>query len=173
MTEANVFRFKFSQELMNEIEYFSKLHSLDDRKTYKEEWKKWTETTEINELILSESERLTRLGCNENIDAKMFRSSRYYYRNKKNDENKKRATFVRSSVNVRKDFINEMRNFISKNLSDSPKKCLINFNENKKDLVDNEINYLVENGFDTNDASNKIKKTFKNQHYQLSHSSSS
>lgn len=169
--QSQVFRFKFNEELTDNINYFSKLHQHDDRKTYKEEWKKWCETPEMVAIIMSETERLNRLGYTENINDKMYRSSRYYYR-KKNEQVKERATFVRSSYNVSKEFITLMKNYIeNEKLSSnfSPKNAYNNFIEINKELYDNEIQNLTTNGFSNEDALLKIKKTFKNQHYQSIH----
>jgi hypothetical protein len=169
--QSQVFRFKFNNELTENIDYFSKLHQHDDRKTYKEAWKKWSETPEMVAIIMSETERLNRLGYTENINDKMYRSSRYYYR-KKNDQVKERATFVRSSHNVSKDFIILMKNYIeNEKLSNgfSPKNAYNNFLEVNKEFYESEIENLTTNGFSNEDAILKIKKTFKNQHYQSIH----
>ena len=169
--QSQVFRFKFNSELTDKIDYFSKLHQHDERTTYKEEWKKWTETPEMLDIMMSESERLYRLGYTENINNKMYRSSRYYFRKKK-DEVKERATFVRSSYNVSKDFITLMKNYIENeklSINFSPKTAYINFIDINKDNYETEIQNLTTNGFSNQDAIIKIKKTFKNQHYQSIH----
>jgi hypothetical protein len=169
--QSQVFRFKFNLELTDQIDYFSKLHQHDDRQTYKDEWKKWSETPEMLEIILSETERLNRLGYNENINDKMYRSSRYYFRKKSNEVNT-RATFVRSTYNVSKEFITKMKNYIeNEKLSSnfSPKTAYINFIERNKDDYQTEIHNLVTNDYSNSDAILKIKKTFKNQHYQSIH----
>jgi hypothetical protein len=169
--QSQVFRFKFNNELTENIDYFSKLHQHDDRTTYKEQWKIWSETPEMVEIIMSETERLNRLGYTENINDKMYRSSRYYYR-KKNDQLKERATFVRSSHNVSKEFITLMKIYIeNEKLSSgfSPKNAYNNFVETNNEIYENEIQNLTTNGFSNEDAVLKIKKTFKNQHYQSIH----
>uniref|UniRef100_A0A6C0BRK5 Uncharacterized protein n=1 Tax=viral metagenome TaxID=1070528 RepID=A0A6C0BRK5_9ZZZZ len=169
--QSQIFRFKFNSELLDKIEYFSKLHEHDDRKTYKEEWKKWVDTDEMSEIITAETERLNRLGYYENINNKMYRSSRYYFR-KKNNDVKPRASFVRSSYNVSKEFISKMKTYIeNEKLSKgfSPNHAYINFIEINNDEYQNEIQNLINNGFSNEDAIHKIKKTFKNQHYQTLH----
>ena len=59
----------------------------------------------------------------------MYRSSRYYFR-KKTDQVKERATFVRSSYNVSKEFITLMKDYIENeklSINFSPKTAYTNF----------------------------------------------
>ena len=37
----NIFRYKFSEDFMQELAIFSKIHQYDDRHTFKEAWDKW------------------------------------------------------------------------------------------------------------------------------------
>ena len=168
--QQNVFRYKFSNDLIEKIDYFSKLHALDDRKTYKEEWNKWILTKEMYEIIDVETQRLSRLGYVDNINDKMFRSSRYYFRKKKDTDNKTRATFVRSKVNVSKDFMDKMKEFIEAKKSDSkfsPKNGYNDYIIQNNSEYNKEIENLMQNGFESNDAILKVKKTFKNQYFQI------
>ena len=174
--QPQVFRFKFSNELMSEISYFSKLHSHDDRKTYQEEWKKWFETNDILELVNSELERLSRLGYEnptiDNINNKMYRSSRFYFR-KKSSVEKVRAKCIRSLHNVSKNFIENIQKFIeNEKLSQgfSPKIGYEKFISEHSEMYNSEIENLVLNGgYLKDDAIIKIKKTYKNKHYQSIH----
>ena len=75
-------RFEFSDELMNELEMFSKIHQFDDRKVFKDAWKEWTQKERIHHLILLESNRLESAGYNGDVLKKMFESARYYFRKK-------------------------------------------------------------------------------------------
>ena len=167
--QQNVFRYKFSSDLVEKINYFSKLHALDDRKTYKEEWNKWVQTKEMFEIIDAETERLSRLGYRDDINDKMYRSSRYYFRKKKDNDNKTRATFVRSKVNVSKEFVDKMKELIESKKSDSnfsPKNGYQEF-INNNNQYNEEVQNLMQNGFSSEDAVLKVKKTFKNQYFQI------
>ena len=87
-TESQIFRFKFSDEFIGQLTPFAKLHQHSDRNTYKEEWQRWVENND--EIILNETTRLTELGYNGNITDKMYKSGRYYFRNKKEQQPRKR-----------------------------------------------------------------------------------
>jgi len=75
-------RFIYSDDFSKEIEYFSKLHQYDDRKTFKEMWLKWIEEEPIKGLINEEMERCAKNGYKGDIMDKMYKSARYYYRKK-------------------------------------------------------------------------------------------
>jgi hypothetical protein len=80
---STIFRFKFTENFMEELSNFSKIHQYDHRKDFKEAWVKWA--AENEELVTKEVERLVALGYpNEEdiVDDKMFKSARYYFRKK-------------------------------------------------------------------------------------------
>lgn len=76
------YRYKFTDELMTEIESFAKIHQFDDRKSFKEAWVKWIDEAEIAILIQNNVDRLLQNGYVGNIMYKMFHSARFYYRKK-------------------------------------------------------------------------------------------
>jgi hypothetical protein len=80
-----VYRFKFQNTLVSEIEYFAKVHQYDDRNTFKESWAKWIEEEETKNMIQSEIQYLKQQGYEGDILQKMFKSARYYFRTKPND----------------------------------------------------------------------------------------
>jgi len=82
--EPNVktFRFEFGKEFIAELSRFSKVHQFDERRTYKEEWQKWKMIREIDEVITKEIRRLEESGYKGDIEDKMFKSGRYYFRKK-------------------------------------------------------------------------------------------
>lgn len=80
--QFRIYRYEFSKEFMDELYHFSKIHQYDDRHTYKEEWDKWINTN--YELIKNEKLRLINLGYKGDIENKMFKSGRYYFRKKEN-----------------------------------------------------------------------------------------
>jgi hypothetical protein len=75
-------RFKFSNDIMEQISIFAKIHEYDDRQTFKDEWTEWLNNTVINDLITKEIERIELLGFTGDILDKMYKSARYYYRKK-------------------------------------------------------------------------------------------
>lgn len=77
---ALIYRFKFTEEFMQELYTFSKIHQYDDRTDFKEAWIVWM--NDQNELISSEQERMISLGYHGDILEKMYKSARYYFRKK-------------------------------------------------------------------------------------------
>ncbi len=61
---------------------FTEVHRYDDRKTYKAAWAAWLAHDEIAAILKSEVERLTDLGYNGDVADKLFKSVRYYFRQK-------------------------------------------------------------------------------------------
>ena len=79
---ARVLRFEFSDALVEHVAAFAKLHKYDDRKTYKEAWTAWLANDEIAALLKADVKRLTDLGYKGDIVDKLFKSGRYYFRQK-------------------------------------------------------------------------------------------
>jgi len=79
-------RFKYSDDFTKEMEYFSKIHQYDDRRIFKEEWKKWIEEEPIKKMIEQEMEVIRSNGYKGDIMDKMYKSARYYYRKKNKKE---------------------------------------------------------------------------------------
>ena len=75
-------RYEFSEPAMMELQYFTQVHKYDERKAFKEAWKKWIQTEDIAKMIATETERLTSEGFTGDIEAKMFTAVRYYFRKK-------------------------------------------------------------------------------------------
>jgi hypothetical protein len=76
------FRFEFSKPFIQELSRFSKVHQYDERHTYKKEWAAWKSDPEIAEIMEMEKRRLEENGYTGNIEEKMFKSGRYYFRKK-------------------------------------------------------------------------------------------
>ena len=76
------FRFEFSKAFIQELSRFSKVHQYDERHTYKKEWAAWKSDPEIAEIMEMEKRRLEENGYAGDIDDKMFKSGRYYFRKK-------------------------------------------------------------------------------------------
>lgn len=74
------FRFKFKKELLNNIREFSKLHSNDDCDEFIYEFKIWVRNNK--QLINYETIRLGNLGFKGDIEKKIYKSARYYFKNK-------------------------------------------------------------------------------------------
>ena len=77
---TKIFRFKFTDDVVDLLHGFAKLHQFDDRHIFKESWSRWTE--ENHEGLEKEERRLGKLGYQGNVLDKMYKSVRYYFRKK-------------------------------------------------------------------------------------------
>jgi hypothetical protein len=77
-----VLRFEFSTAVTDALKAFTEVHRYDDRKTYKEAWAQWLAHDEIAALLKSDVERLTNLGYTGDVADKLYKSGRYYFRQK-------------------------------------------------------------------------------------------
>jgi hypothetical protein len=75
-------RHTYSEEVVEQLSSFAKIHEYDDRKEFKEAWQKWMEEPDIKNLIVAEVSRLTVNGLSGDILDRMYKSARYYYRKK-------------------------------------------------------------------------------------------
>jgi len=165
---ANIYRYKFTQEFMDELHKFSKIHQYDDRKSFKEAWDNWLE--ENDELVQDEMERLTNLNYEGDILDKMFKSARYYF--KKKGTTKPEPKSRRQYLSVQKDLLDAMDEHILKNKSEpdyKPSDGFSDFCNTHLDLLKEEVVRLVveHNVNDVNVIKDKIKKTYKNRYFIL------
>ena len=162
---VQIYRYKFTNEFMNELYIFSKVHQYDHRKVFKEAWELWVEENTI--MVASEVNRLTNLGYDGNILNKMFKSARYYFR-KKNDE-KKEKTERREYIGVEKNLLESMDKHIISGIIKEDYKPSDGFDEFcqiYKDLLKEQVHLLCKNGFtNPNEIKEKIKKTYKNRYF--------
>tara|TARA_Y100000589_G_C27074025_1_gene596668 strand:- start:16 stop:543 length:528 start_codon:yes stop_codon:yes gene_type:complete len=166
---SNVYRFNFDNTIVNALKSFSKTHQYDDIDTYKEAWKLWVD--ENKESIDRESERLVNLGYEGNVLEKLYKSGRYYFRNKSTAEKKpkKRRPYISIDYNI----IASMDNHINKNIKKegfTPANGYDLFCDSYKELLTEEIIRLNNNSekLDKDDLINKIKKTYKNRYFIIS-----
>ena len=100
-TTTPVFRFKFTAIFNTELLSFAKIHQYDDKATYKENWEKWIDCN--YDIVHAEILYLKSNGYDGDITQKMYRSGRYYYRNKSTSEQKPKQR--RNYVSIDKDVI--------------------------------------------------------------------
>ena len=79
---GRVLRFEFSNALIDALKAFTTVHQYDDRKTYKEAWTAWLAHDEIAAMLKAEVARLTNLGYKGDVADKLYKSGRYYFRQK-------------------------------------------------------------------------------------------
>ena len=174
MTTQPIYRFKFSAECQLALEIFANTHRYDEISNFREKWEDWYSANA--NIIDVEEARLKALGCDKDIKDKMYKSVRYYFKNKSTEKTKpkKRKTYVSLS----KDLLDDISRHISE----------IAFVENMKPAYGYN-NFLGNSRYNTHlrseeqrlqcdcnmgelEAENKIKKTYKNRFfiYQKKHS---
>jgi hypothetical protein len=162
-----IYRYKFTENFMEQLYEFSKIHQYDERKDFKEAWKIWVEENE--NIINTETTRLNHLGYNGNVINKMFKSARYYFRNK--TTNKKEPKQRRPYISVTRDLLNAMDEHIEKNRYNEdyqPKTGFILFCKANEAILKETLANVVEQGItDSEVIQDKIKKTYKNRYYIL------
>jgi len=165
--EIDIFRFKFTQDFMDLLFEFSKVHQYDNRKDFKEAWKTWTD--ENGEIIAEETERLNMMGYRGDVMDKMFKSARYYFRKKTTD--KKKPKERRDYICVGKDLLESMDAHIQhciENADYKPSIAFLNFcNDpvNKVVLQKEVLHFHEMNIHDVDFIQDKIKKTYKNRYF--------
>lgn len=162
-----IYRFKFTEEFMEELYQFSKIHQYDNRQDFKEAWKIWTEEKE--NIIYEEMRKLINLGYNGDILDKMFKSARYYFRNKCTKKKEPRQRRVYISVN--QELLNNMDTHIESNIYDvnyQPKTGFIAFCKDNEILLKETITTIFGQGItDSSLIRDKIKKTYKNRYFMF------
>jgi hypothetical protein len=160
-----IYRYKFTEDFMEELYKFSKIHQYDDRLDFKDAWKIWTDDNE--DIIEDETRRLTNLGYDGDVLVKMFKSAKYYFRKKSTE--KKDPAKRRSYINVDKELINAMDNHIERqnyNKDYQPKTAFLDFCKEHEELLKATMTNIYHQGMqDSDDIENKIKKTYKNRYF--------
>ncbi len=165
--DAAIFRFKFTEEFMEELYKFSKIHQYDHRKDFKEAWNIWIEDNA--EIIQNEDERLLRLGYDGETLDKMFKSARYYFRKKNpiKQEPKKRRQYI----NVPHELLAAMDLHIVNHLGKDdyqPKTGFLSFCIENDVVLKQTVSKIVEQGIkDSHVIQDKLKKTYKNRYFLL------
>ena len=72
-------RFVYTDEITELLNNFANEHHNDERKKFKTEWNNWVQQKEIKDKLSNEVERLKKLGMENDIMDKMFKSVKYYY----------------------------------------------------------------------------------------------
>jgi hypothetical protein len=141
-----IFRYTFDDAVSEELFSFAKINQYLPREEYKEKWQEWLE--EKNELVSCETRRLEGLGYKGNVNDKMFKSARYYFRGKTTaGEPKQRRKYVSPD----KELLNKIDEFLKLEMTRpefTPKQSFLKFCET----------------FQEDDT---IKKVFKNRYFVL------
>jgi len=165
MEHQKIYRFKFGESFVAELNAFSKIHQYDQRSDFKQAWNDWLDDN--SDLVETESRRLTTLGYEGDVVDKMFKSARYYYRKKgaEKKEPKKRHPYV----GIQKELLTAMDEHILANSGLKPAVGFVDFCMNKQhiELLRAEVLSLLDVGVGCADMQSKIKKTYKNRYFIL------
>lgn len=186
--EPKTYRFNVSNVLYSHMIDFAELHKFEEKKVLKENYEKWMETKEINELIEIEESILLRQNYDlskTSIRTKIFKSIKYYLiknmlkkmqmdndqtppktHAKETGDKPKNIVFARS-------FINKVKEYLKTKINDpefKPSTCFENFKKDHEELITDEFNSIYEKYQDTYemndvDLDHKLKKMFKNQYF--------
>jgi hypothetical protein len=159
MSIPTPFRFSFSPEFAEHLETFAKMHQYDDRHTFKDAWKEWSNE---NPILQTEVKHLIESGFEGDILDKMFKSARYYYRKKPETPVKQpnpNKQYIPISIELRK----EMDHHIQKSPTKiSPANSYAAFCKEYATKIEEEIHSLTKKNVE--DPETKIKKTYKNRY---------
>ena len=98
-----------------------------------------------------------------NITDKMYKSGRYYFRNKKEQQPRKRRQYV----SIEHEVIEIMDTHINSNLDTKPSVSYGHFSESYSTQLDEEMTRLLDEGLTRDTIKDKFKKTFKNRYFLI------
>ena len=159
---------------MQAVAAFSETHRYDDRKAYKAAWAEWLTHPQIAELLIAEVARLRDCGYKGDVADKLFKSGRYYFRVKQQQQQpdqkqtqKKRERYVmmsRALLNLMDDHIDRG---VRSNDAYTPANGFDDFCIAQNAMLQAEIDRLsaLNNANNANNANEKLKKTYKNRYF--------
>ena len=172
LTTSNIFRYKFDSPIVNLINTFATTHKYDDSSQFREEWDEFIKDNKAS--IDREKQRLTNLGYTGDINNKMYKSARYYFKNKSTE--KKETKQRRKYVTLNKGFLADMDRHISTVAFQQDMKPAHAYNNFVSDAMyseklDDVIQKLLDGNWKEPAAESKLKKTYKNRYFMQQKSS--
>ena len=145
-TEGKTYRYKFSKAFLENLKEFTRIHKFDDPKIFKEHFDEWKD--ENKEVIGREELYMKNMGYEGDVISKMYKSARYYFKNKSNEKvkPKKRRQYIGIDITL-----DAYTQFIEK--------------ESNKIILTSEKARLKGFGLDEDGVNKKFKKTFKNRYF--------
>jgi len=159
---STTYRYKFTREFMTQLENWTSIHKYDDNNSFIDNWQLWCRSNEL--LIENEREKLEKNGYKKDIYTKMYKTVRYYLKNKK--ETKKEVKKRRQYISLDKELIESMDMYIEFS-NKKPQESYDEFIKNKdySIVINSAIEELKFIGLIEVDILNKIKKTYKNRYF--------
>ena len=163
------YRFKFNRDLLNSIKEFSKIHSEDNCDDFLEAFQDWKIANK--QIIKKEEERIIHLGFKGNIEEKIYRSARYYFKNKKKNMCKLKQKSIKTNYIQRN---NKFFTMMVEYIKQTPIKASLLFKQfiNETDeVISSEIKkeFCRLRSFELTqeECLQKIKKGFNNAYYKI------
>ena len=161
--EKKTYRFKFSTGFLEILTRFSIIHRYDVPKDFKEAFELFKDT--FKNEVQSEIKILNENGYTGNAIDKMYRSARYYFKNKdytQNKTEKKRRRYIRQD----RDFICTIDDHIESIIeSTKPSEGYEMFKKEFIEEYNKEQERLSEYFIEKANIEKKIKKTYKNRYF--------
>ena len=166
LTTSNIFRYKFDSPIVNLINIFAATHKYDDSSQFREEWDEFIKDNKAS--IDREKQRLINLGYTGDINNKMYKSARYYFKNKSTE--KKETKQRRKYVTLNKGFLADMDRHISTVAFPQEMKPAHAYNNFISDAtysekLDDALQKMLDNDWKEPAAESKLKKTYKNRYF--------
>jgi len=156
-----IYRFKLSKVILDELIKFANIHRYDDTISFRENWDYWV--NDNIEIIRREEYRLKELGYTRNIKIKMYKSVRYYFKNK--SMTAKEPAERREYITINKRFLEKMDIHINgTGLNIKPSEAFTEFIDKYKKEMETEKLTLISKISDK-DIMQKFKKTYKNRYF--------
>ena len=166
------FRYQLGDEILASLRPFAERHALTTSAEFKSHWDLWC--TMNATLIDTEAARLKDQGYNGDTHGKLYRATRYYFKNSppslEQSRRSNRCVYITLAPQLLQAMDEHLRTFVS---SDSAKPAALyqHFLATRTDLVPlltTEIQrMLVQGGFDNARALAKVKKTYKNRYFLM------
>tara|TARA_B100000795_G_scaffold30125_1_gene19851 strand:- start:505 stop:987 length:483 start_codon:yes stop_codon:yes gene_type:complete len=153
-----IYRFKLSEEFLAILIEFSTIHQYDKPIDFKEAFGEFEEKQ--SELIAKESILLEKSGYKGNVINKIYKSARYYFKNKEETVIKARRVYIKQDKN----FINMVDRHLENIYNLKPSEAFDDFKTNYEEQINSEYGRLSE-FLEKDRIQNKIKKTYKNRYY--------
>lgn len=162
------YRFKFTDDFLKNLMEFSRIHRFDDATAFKDNWKIWCEDNK--EIIKVETDVLKAKGYEGDALVKMYKSVRYYFKNKSTEKKdvKKRRQYVGLNPEFREAIDEHIEN-TSLRQELKPAEGYINFMDGAKytELIRMEKIRLESYNFTKEEITSKLKKTYKNRYFNM------
>jgi len=165
---AKTYRFKFTDDFIKHLMEFSRIHRFDDAAAFKDNWKTWCDENKV--LITQESNVLKAKGYEGDALIKMYKSARYYFKNKSAEKKdaKKRRQYVGLNPEFRESIDNHIET-VSLRQELKPADGYINFMDSVKytTIIQQEKLKLESYNFTKEEITLKLKKTYKNRYFNM------